>query len=95
MKHSISMSEFKDLSETQQESLLAALVESARTTPPNGEIKLLDKEIEKFEKKFSISSEEMKKRLFRGKMRETSEICNWLMLLHTRGNFVAYSSRSR
>jgi hypothetical protein len=94
MKYSISMTEFKALSETQQENQLAALVAATRT-PPNGEIKLLDKQIEILESKFGISSEEMKKRLFHGQMRETMEICNWLMLLHTRGDLVAYSSRSR
>lgn len=87
------MKEFRYLPEDRQRAVLAELVVAAKT-PLNGEIKVLDQQIEVFEKKYKITSEEMRCRLYHGQMHETTDICKWLMLLHTRGELVTHAPRT-
>jgi hypothetical protein len=51
---------------------------------PNGEMAELDRQITAFERVYEVSSDTMQQQLAAGRIRETAEICRWLMLLELR-----------
>lgn len=88
MKFSIRAAE---LSRMTPESRASAELEMARAvrSRPNGEIKDLDAIVRGFEQKYGFDSETMKRRLDGGSLRETTDICEWLLNLKLREHVLA------
>jgi hypothetical protein len=82
MKHHIKLSELSSLTGKDQKRAMTELVNAARMK--NGGIALLDARLRKFELRYEMSSEELKKKCAEGKVKETAEIAKWLFLLDTR-----------
>lgn len=74
------LSEFARLSPDEQRERLAAF-SAARNQPLNGELAVVSAQIAELEKRYEMSSASMREGFNRGAIRETSEICHWLMLL--------------
>jgi hypothetical protein len=74
-----------DVGKMTDEELLAAIEEMRRNPSPVSDI---DDRILEFEKAYEMSSDEMQRQLNNNEIRETADICNWLMLLHTRNRIV-------
>ncbi len=83
MKQSLKNSDLKKMSPDEQDEAMRNLVKVARGKP-NGEFKDLDAQIEAFEQKHQLSSDELRHELAQGKRKESWEICQWLMLLDQR-----------
>lgn len=83
MKRSVKASELNRLPSSEQEAVLRDLVEVVRSKP-NGELKDLDSRIVAYEVKHGMSSEQLRRELSQGRMKESWEICQWLMLLDQR-----------
>lgn len=47
----------------------------------------ITEKIQQLEFRYKMSSDEMKRQLREGKIRETADFCHWLMLLRIRGRF--------
>lgn len=83
MKQSIKHSDLKKLSPEQQDEAMRQLVKVARSEP-NGELKDLEVQIQAFELKHGLSSNDLRHELALGRRKESWEICQWLMLLDQR-----------
>lgn len=57
---------------------------SAVYEPINGELVEVARKIDAYERRFGFSSAEMRAKLDAGELAETSEVCDWLMLLDLR-----------
>lgn len=93
MQRAFRLSELSGLS-LEQISVKADEMLAAAAQPPNGELKMLDKRIQKFEHLFGCSSEEMKRSLQEGRQQESREICEWLGLVSLRNDLAELSPRS-
>lgn len=94
MKYTVRDSDLRRMNPEQREEALSELVRAARSSP-NGEVRDLDEQIQAFEAKFHLSSDELRRELAQGKRAETWEICQWLMLLDQRDLLGIRSARSR
>ena len=77
------LSELSSLSPDERTRRLHAFA-ALRNQPLNGELAFLDEQIAELERRYEISSEAMKQDFHAGKIRETAEICTWLILLDAR-----------
>jgi RNAse (barnase) inhibitor barstar len=73
-----SLAELKSLSTEQKRAKLDALADSAKSTNANP----LEAEIKDFEEKHGMTSQEMKRRVAVGELKETPEISEWQYLLN-------------
>lgn len=80
MATEIRLSELGDMSD---EALRARIAEM-RNEPANGELDRVNEEIANLEREYKMTSVEMVVRLKERKIRETTSVCHWLMLLDTR-----------
>jgi hypothetical protein len=94
MKPSVKISDLKVMSQPQQERRMADLVKSTGRIP-NGEIRDLDDQIAKYEKKFGFDTRTLREKLATGEINETLAICDWLMLVNIRDRLVARVPRPR
>ena len=88
MKCSVTISELKMMSLTRREAYLAELM-TATKTAPNGEIADLNERIRAFEEKHGMDSHKLREKLDKGEIRETVDVCKWLMLLTIRDRLVS------
>lgn len=92
MHRAYKLSELSGLPEAQRSEQLSEMVEATRR-PPNGELVMLDKRIQKFEIKFGCTSDEMSRALQEGRLQENREICEWLGLITLRKDLAEFSAR--
>jgi deoxyribose-phosphate aldolase len=83
MKYKIKLSRLSDMSDSDRKDALTALVDAARVKT-NGGVSALNARVKKFELRYEMSSEELKRKCAEGKIKETAEIAKWLFLLNTR-----------
>jgi len=83
MAYSVAMSEFRHMSEEQRAEAVSNLVHGASESA-NGQAEQLDTQIEAYEHKYNLTSEDLLEMLASGELQETADICSWLMLLHIR-----------
>ena len=77
------MSDFATASASEREDMIKTLIEACHD-PENirlGRI-ALENEVQAYETKFGMTSEEMFAKLSCGKMEETEEVCDWCMAYH-------------
>lgn len=86
--------QLRAMSEDARNRALARLVEAARQ-PVNGELRELDVEIKAYEDRFGFSSERMRSMVGAGEMRETLEVCDWLMTLNRRERLAKRAAQAR
>ncbi len=94
MKQSIKSSDLRKMSPDEQDEAMRKLVKVARARP-NGELKDLDAQIQAFEQKHGLSSDDLRHELAQGRRKESWEICQWLMLLDQRDLLGSRKARSR
>lgn len=94
MKRSVTLGELRSMSFEQRTRRLSALVADTRS-PPNGEMRALDDKISAFEKQHGMNSADMRDGVRVGKVRETAEICTWLMILEMRDRLASLTTRTR
>ncbi len=80
MRVSFTTREFVSADEEGQQQMLAA-ASAALRSEPNGEIKELEAKLRLYEDKFDIPSDEIRSMVSNGALRETWEVCEWLMVL--------------
>lgn len=86
----IKLSEFASMPEQEKKIRVDALFQAAVNPTPEQlreQKNEIDSEIRFFESRYQISSDKMKKLLINGEIKETADICSWLMLLKIRGSF--------
>lgn len=77
------MSDLRRLSSEDCEAQVRNFVAS-RSEPLNGEVIEINNRIALFESRYEMPSDTMRQQLHDNQIRETEEICTWLMLLHVR-----------
>jgi hypothetical protein len=80
---SIQLKDMAKLSADEQTSRIASMV-AGRNAEANGEVEFLNSAIADYEERGGMKSDEMRAKLQAGQIRETSDICGWLMLLDAR-----------
>jgi hypothetical protein len=85
------LSEFERLSTDERARVLSELVRSSQSLP-NGEIDELDRRISEFEIRYEMSSATMQQQYRNRSLRETADICHWLMLLNMKDRIVRAAS---
>jgi len=81
--HALSFAKLAGLSSEEKSRALADFA-STRTAPINGEVEFLDEKIRGFEQRYEMPSLKMRSAFQGGTLRETADICTWLMLLEAR-----------
>lgn len=79
----LSLSEFSNLPENQQQEKVTAFARAV-CSPTNGELRSIADEIASYEIRYEMPSNVMQERLESGAIKETADICSWLMLLEVR-----------
>lgn len=74
------LSDISGLSEEQQRERVADFM-AARYQPFNGELTAINEQLAELEKRYEVSSAAVREQVSSGTIRETAEICHWLMLL--------------
>lgn len=93
MRQTFKSSELRGLPEGQLSQRLNDMVQATRQ-PLNGEIKELNERIARFEHRFGLTSDALRRALAEGSLKETWEICEWLGLASLRDDLAALTSRS-
>lgn len=88
---SVLLSDLEGLSVDERTRALAELARSGQSFP-NGEMQELDRRISEFELRYEMSSATMRKRYANRQLRETADICHWLMLLSMKDRLVRSAS---
>lgn len=88
MHLSFTDAEYRKMTPTERKAVLKA-ASVVLASPPNGELHDVDLEIRAFEERLNLPSETMKERVSEGSLKETWEICQWLMLLSRRERIVS------
>ena len=78
MHSTIADHDLRTLPPAEQAAVWRAMLEATRR-PPEEDIADLDRELRAFEFVFSMSTAEMRERLANGSLRETHEVCRWLL----------------
>lgn len=73
------------LDDEQRAEKLAEIV-AKRNQPLNGEAAYVDEKIAEYETRYEMSSETMVKQFRARQLKETADICSWMMLLDVRDN---------
>ena len=73
-----------DFAKMNDEAKASALSEATRAlqSAPNGELRRIRERIAAFEETHGFTSADMQGRLSSGQIRETRDVCDWLMLLN-------------
>lgn len=79
----VKMSKLRGMMGDEREATMSSIVAASRQAP-NGEISRLSAQIQAFEEQHSMTSDELRSALRKREVRETAEICRWLMLLDLR-----------
>ena len=87
----LSLAELRALPNDEKRRRLAAFV-AARNQSPNGEAAFLAGRIADLEQRYEMSSARMQDLHSRNELRETADICTWLMLLEARTSLVEQAS---
>lgn len=87
-KKSLSLAQLKTMSNERREQQLGELVATTRQ-PPNGEIKSVQKKLHAYEMQHGINSDELRRKVASGEVKETADVCSWLMLLDLQDRLVA------
>lgn len=93
MQHRLSDSELKSMTPEQRAEALSRLA-SAAAGKLNGALVSINEQIRAYEVKFRMSSDELEKKLKAREVRESQEICDWLMLLSRRSRLESRSARA-
>jgi hypothetical protein len=93
VKRAMRMAEFARMPRPQQDRVLREMV-AATKEPPNGECAEVDAEIHAFEQRFGIDSAAMRAQVRSGEMKESWDICKWLMTLDRRDRLAKRAARS-
>ncbi|HAN91879.1 MAG TPA: hypothetical protein DCQ33_07340 [Nitrospira sp.] len=88
----LKLADLEKLSPKQRQDRLSELARASQR-PVNGEVKVLDQEILAYERKYSMDSETLKRRLSDGTFVESDEVCLWLMRLKLRDRLVELRAR--
>lgn len=79
----IKLSEFSQLDEAGKDAKLAEFSKS-RQESPNGHLTYLNERIAEYEITYEMSSEAMVEALKTRRIKETADICSWMMLVDVR-----------
>ena len=82
----LKMSELRGLSASE---IAARVASFGKSQPANGELASLQERIAEFEIRYELSSETMRAQFHTGQLKETADICKWLMLLSVREGITA------
>jgi hypothetical protein len=82
------LSELTNLPAHERERVLSDLVLSS----PNGEARELDQRLNEYETRYEMSSKTMREKYRSGHLRETADICRWLILLNVKDQLVSSTS---
>lgn len=93
MNKKVKLSDLRGLAEAERARTLSELV-SATRQPPNGEIVALNARLVAYEQEHGIKSEDLAEKLHAGLLRETPDVCEWLMLLSLRNRIGSPEARS-
>lgn len=93
MIRAVKIAELGTMEPDKRTRVLTSLVRATREAP-NGEVRQLEERIERFEREFDMSSHAMRHSLAQGEIRETTEVCEWLMLLDLRDRIASLSACS-
>ena len=77
------LSEFSKLPDSEKRTQISTFL-AARTLPVNGEVEFLDGKIAEFEKRYEMSSATMRNQICHNRLKETADICAWMMILDAR-----------
>ena len=95
LKGSIKLSDLFALSNADREETLSNLVECA-TKPTKDETReqteALDARLRKFECRYEMSSATMQHKLSEGVIKETADMCSWMLLIKARESFESESA---
>jgi len=80
MSFRVTDKELREASEEERAKKLKALVEATKRLGDE-DVRKLDDEITAYEKKYGITTEELKVQLTAGTRQETADICTWLLLV--------------
>jgi hypothetical protein len=98
LKGSIKLSDLFALSEEEREQEMGAMVESA-FNPTEPELKeqteALTQRITQFEQRYEMSSHTMRDRLAEGAIKETADICSWMLLIKALESFEPEPTKAR
>lgn len=83
-KFSIKDADLRNMTEEERDAAWAKLIELARRPVTPERLKEIDDELAVYEQKYGMTSAEMRHKVSWGEMEETSDICDWLMLLRRR-----------
>lgn len=87
---SVSDKELREASPDRQAELVAKLREGMRAKP-NGGVAATKARLDAFEARHNMSTEELRRRVYKGEQRETDEIGAWLMAANLYDRLVANS----
>jgi hypothetical protein len=93
----LSFAELSSMTSEEKQKRLDELVQSVLNPSPSRLVEWLaelNQKLSSYERKYGITSEEMKNRVEQGQMPETNEVCSWLMLLGKRSRFEARQSKT-
>ncbi len=93
MRRSIRLSEFGRLSEPEKRVAVGELAKAAHG-PPNGELRALEDEIRSFERRYELSSAQMREMVASGRLPENQDVCRWLMSLEVLGLIAGGEART-
>lgn len=90
LQGSIKLSDFFSLSEAEREEQLNGLVK-ASINPTEDQTReqteALDARLRKFECRYEMSSDTMRAKLSNGDIKETADMCSWMLLIKARESF--------
>jgi hypothetical protein len=81
---SANLSDLRDMDEAQREQQLSALVSASQQQSDATGAAVLQARIDKYERRYEMSSEEMLDQVAKDELKETAEISKWLFLLSAR-----------
>jgi hypothetical protein len=94
----IALSEFKTMSDSEKHRRVNELFQAA-VSPTSEQLEdqrnKLDNQIQLFESRYKMASDEMKRKLATGEVMESADFCRWLMFLKIRGRFEKKRESSR
>lgn len=88
MKKSLSLAQLKTMSNERREQQLGVLVAATRL-PLNDELKSVQKKLDAYETQHGIKSDDLRHKVATGQLRESADVCSWLMLLDLQDRLVA------
>lgn len=77
----VKLSDLANMSSKEREVTLDALVHAALQPPTKQDIARLEKKVQAFEQRNEMSSNDMLRQLQNGQIKETNEVCSWLMAI--------------